>query len=482
MAVEHFLKVLSEFHDRRGIYVVGGAVRNWLLGYPITDFDLAVKGNSHEWAEQIAGVVEGDVVNVGGDYNITRVAKDGEIIFNINGFEGSIKDDLARRDFTVNALAVPLHKWGAERTIIGNEMHIEDAELQILRPVSPTIFKDDGARLLRAFRFSKQYDLVMSSPLIDMMTDDKLHIRNAAPERVTKEFLAILEMERAFENMVDLDQHGLLMEVIPELELCRGVRQPERWHQHDVLWHQFYALRFTEKLMGGRTAYIDRQEFNLTDFSEYFDQKLADGQTRRTMMKLAALTHDIGKPKTQTFDEAKKDIHFYGHDKVGEEIMRNRLSAMKMASKNVNMICKLIRNHMRVHDILDGKATPRAIHRFCRALDEYTLDMLVLGLGDRRGHRTNMDDAEWKKYREGFNRALILSEKPANQPRAGSSFVDGKFIMRSLGIEQGPLVGELLKAVIEAEAVGEVTSKDDAYLLMERMVFAGNQNEEAKNV
>ena len=473
MAMTDFLRVVGELHYRDDVYVVGGTVRNWLLGYPITDdFDLAVKGDSHNLAELIAHITNGDVVKVGGEHNVTRVAKNGEIVFDISGFDDSIEEDLARRDFTVNALAVPLFSWGVDRKIIGDP---SDAEEQILRPVSPTIFKDDGARLLRAFRFSKQYDLYVTSELNNMMIDDKHYLHDAAPERVTKEFLAILALDYAYGNMSALDEIGLLTIVIPELEKCRNVQQPARWHQHDVLHHQFNALRFTEAMMR------DDADSNMgtVNFSDHFDQKVAEGQTRRTMVKLAALTHDIGKPETKEIDKEKRDIHFYGHPEVGEEIMRGRLSDLKMAGKNINMVCKLIRHHMRVHDILDSKASPRAIHRFCRALDEETLDMLILGLGDRRGHRTQIDAGKWQSYVNGFNRALVLSKKPANQPRSGSSYVDGNYIMRSLGVKQGPRVGELLRAVTEAEAIGEVTSEEEAYLFMERIVFPGNQNEKA---
>ena len=471
MAITDFLRIVGELNYRDDVYVVGGTVRNWLLGYPITDdFDLAVKGDSHKLAELIAHITYGDVVNVGGEHNVTRVARNGEIIFDISGFDDTIEEDLTRRDFTVNALAVPLSSWAVDRKIIGDP---SDAENQILRPVSPTIFEDDGARLLRAFRFSKQYDLYITSELKNMMIDDKHHLHDAAPERVMKEFLAILALNYAYGNMVGLDQIGLLTMVIPELEKCRDLRQPARWHQHDVFWHQLNALRFTEALMS-ENGYM-----GAGTFSDYFDQKVASNQTRRTLVKLATLTHDIGKQETQTIDIEKNDIHFYGHQEVGENIMRSRLSNLKMAGKNINMVCKLIRHHMRVHDILDSKASPRAIHRFFRALDSETLDMLILGLGDRRGHRAKFDETKWENYVNGFNRALTLFEKPVNQPPVGSSYVDGKYIMRTLGLEPGPRIGELLRAVTEAEALGEVTNEEEAYLFMERIVFPGDKDEEA---
>ena len=232
MLSEHLKKLAREFHDA-DIYVVGGAVRDWLLMKPITDIDLAVYGEALLYARAIASFVGGSVVNLNGRHNISRVAIDGKIVFDITGFDGTIEEELARRDFTVNALAVLLRNFhGSDKSVIGC---VDDVYNRILEPVSSDIFTDDGVRILRALRIARQCDMVISHELHRLIIRDNYTLSKSAPERIMKEFLHLLSMPQAMMEMRNLDQYGLLAMIFPELEACRGVNQPKKYHMYDVL-------------------------------------------------------------------------------------------------------------------------------------------------------------------------------------------------------------------------------------------------------
>ena len=239
--------LVENFKDVDGLYVVGGAVRDYLMGKKdITDIDLAVKGDSAPFARRVASLISGSFVDVGGDFNVSRVAKDGRIIFDISGFNESIEEDLARRDFTVNALAIPLSDWKKNRRVVGNE---DDINKRILRPVSDTIFQDDGVRLLRAFRLMNQCLLYLSNELKIMIDRDKDCLLKSSQERIQKEFLHLLSFRDTYLNLMDLDKYGLLTLIFPELEKCKGLEQPQDWHYCDVFTHSIITVRFVDSLI-----------------------------------------------------------------------------------------------------------------------------------------------------------------------------------------------------------------------------------------
>ena len=452
---EMVLNRISELNWNSEVYVVGGTVRDMILNQSLTDIDLVVQGSSHELAETVAALVGGSVVPVGGDHDVTRVAMNGKIVVDIAGFEGTIQEDLARRDFTANALALPLQHWPNKESIIGDKV---DLYGRWLRPVNEDIFKVDPVRMLRALRFQHQYRLTFDDTLPRMISEHASSLMNAPIEKVMEEFQKILALPSAFHSIKAMQRFGLLDQIFPELLLCEGVAQPPKYHVFDVMEHQLQTFFHTEFLIKG--SYMGSQ-----DFTAYFDEEVGDNQTRGIMLKLAALLHDIGKPSTVSVDDG--DIHFYDHEKIGARMIYERMRKLKVAKSNAKIIANVVRYHMRPYSLTLG-ATQRAIHHFCRAAGEDVIDILWLGMADKMAHR-QQPDPWWNDYVVGIDRVLELKDQPANSPARKCSFVDGNDLMKELGIDRGPFVGDILAVLCEAEACGEIEDREGALTLARKV-------------
>ena len=448
----HFLKDIET-----DIYITGGTVRDYLTGKArekIGDIDLTVKGDSHKVACQIAEKINGYVVPVGGEFNITRVALPNKMIgYDIRGFNNSIEEDLAKRDFTINALAINLKKWNPNHVeVIGNDMGCIAS--RTLYPVSDTIFKDDGVRLLRAFRLWRQFNFRISGKLERMIIRDKNYLLGSANERITSELLKIMSMDDSWATLISMDTLGLLGIIFPELEKCKDLEQPKDWHIDDVFHHSLNTVRNLESIV----RFKHRHDI---EHKDYFDLPVSDGVNRFTLLKLAALLHDIGKAETQTIDK-DGDIHFYGHEKIGADMVRNRLFHLKLSKHSVDRISKIVRFHMVPHELVKGVATPKAILRFYRKTLGFTLDTLFLGMADRLAHRWKGEES-WAQYAERIKDVWNLQDDPRFSEPLRSSYANGNTIMSWFDLKPGPIIGDILNELIEAEACGQITNDKDAF-------------------
>ena len=418
-------RIAREVSASDEIYLVGGAVRDLLLGNSIHDVDLAVKGSALDLAERLAGPLQLTVVPVGEEHNVVRLAQKGQAVVDIAGFAGTIHTDLARRDFTLNALAIPLSAWFTDRQVISNGGIPEGRELV---PVASGVFAADGVRLLRAVRQAQQYDLTLTGDTLALLRANAEYLRKASEERVRDEFMRILSLPDAFSAVILLDQCGLLTKVIPELEPCRDCPQPPEHHEFDVLWHQLHALRFAELLTEPANKAMT------PEFVEHFDSLAGDGYSRRTLLKLSALVHDLGKPDTLSHSDT---YHFYQHEHVGQVIAKNWLNSLKFSQQNVDMVSTLVRDHLRPHVIIRPGVTRRAMHHFCRDLGDNLIDGFFLAMSDGLAAREQDYRLIWDDVIVGRDRLLAFSREPVNQPAGVCSFVNGNDVMREFGVDPG---------------------------------------------
>ena len=453
--IPHYQELMNSFHNQEA-YVVGGAVRNWLMGEPISDIDIAVNGDAKFWARKVAARVDGSVVNVE-KHNTARVAIGGKIIYDISGFYSLIQEDLAERDFTMNALAVPLSEWNGVRTVVGQLDGIDDARSRTLRAVSDGIFKADSVRLLRAFRLTIQYGLTLDSSLGKLIIRDSDHLANAAAEQISKEFMAGMSLPTASRFIERLSLHRLMEYVIPELCNCEGVVQPHQYHNFDVMNHQLMAIDFSEWLswIGGYMG--------ADDYSDYLSQEVCAGYDRATVLKLAALMHDIGKPLTKSVGKDNKII-FHGHAEKGAEIVYESLSRLKMPNKIIDMVARMVRFHMRVHEMVRDSASSRTIHRFYRVAGDVGKDTVILGMADKLAQKTHIDPAMWDKYNEECKSIIEEEGQPCNQPGSTCEFANGNDLMNWFNLEEGQIIGDTLSHLKEEEAEGNVYDPGSAKL------------------
>lgn len=411
-----------------GAYLVGGAVRDALLGRTPTDSDWLVP-DPEEAARRDAELLGGQafvldraraywrVVHAAGTRDYTPLPR-------------GLEHDLARRDFTINAIA--LDRAGTLYDPCGGR---QDLGSGVLRMISRENLEADPLRALRGARLATQLDMTISP-------DTRAAIREIAHaqhqgilllpawERVGDELEKILNHPSAPHGVDALRELTLLALYLPELAQTQGVEQGG-FHHLDVFEHSVEALR---QLQLG--------------FPE------AD-----PALRWATLLHDVAKPACKSVDESGRFHHFYGHAQAGAELAKSILRRLRRSERAAERVGALVHYHM-VQLPKNEKEARRFVHRRRDLLPE----LLKLMIADREAARGPLSsDKSRHAYRLALSRVLaILAEPPAAKP-----LLDGNEIMSLLGLEPGPRVGEALQLIQEAEAVGDIRSREEAIAVLE---------------
>ncbi|HEY9869080.1 MAG TPA: HD domain-containing protein [Candidatus Obscuribacterales bacterium] len=437
------------------IYLVGGYLRDVLMGrlgghgLP-KDFDYAVSGAAVPFARAVAAELNGHFVLLDADSDTARVVlEDGTMLDFAGCVGGGIESDVVRRDFTMNALA-----WDPDRPdeildLVGGRADIAS---RIIRAISESNFVDDPLRMLRAFRFLATIGGTIETGTAAMIKRHCRLIASTAAERVCYELFLILDSPSAGSALKQMGATGLVEVIFPELAATRAV-PPNAFH-HLGLWdHSLEAVCQAEYLLPALP------EWALPDLAG----ELSSGVTRLAATKLACLIHDIGKPDTWAVTPEGRHT-FYGHDRLGAEMTERIALRLKWSRPLERFVVKLVRWHLRPGQLFhQGQPTDRAIHRFYRALGPDVPPLLLLALADLGATRGTGMDPEVRASLED-NLLGLLKRFPAFREGASKQarLLDGRQVMRLLGVGPGPLLGELLEALAEAQALNEVSTRKDA--------------------
>ena len=468
-------------------WLVGGAVRDALLGRDVQDIDLAVTGDAQPVGQAVADHLGATAVPLP-EWNIVRVALPGfadnprPFLIDISGHAGSIEDDLRSRDFTVDAMGIPIGCWDSDErydAIIDPLNGRADLARRVLRAGGDGVFNADPGRMLRAVRLAQQVGLRMEPDTARLIRRDAHLLDRVSPERVRDEFMAILAADGARPQLEVLDRLDLLCRVIPELEAARDCQQPRSHHYWDVWGHLLHCVEYAEEVTAGHR---NNAIYTMAPWTEkgdaYFSQIVGDGHTRRTVLKLAALLHDIAKPQIRAAD-ADGRVRFLGHSEQGSDIAQARLSSLRMSRRITDLVADMVLHHLRPSQLRHGSAmpSPRAIFRFYRDVGPAAVDTLYLAMADVLAARgPDLSPERWANYARMV--AAVL-ESGAEQPgnRTGNPpLINGHDLMDTLDLPPGPRIGSLLERLREAEAVGEISSREDAIELAARLVNQGEQS------
>ncbi len=459
-------------------FLVGGFLRDALLGRQTCDIDVAIRADGPmPLAEELARRLGGTFVPLSHEHHVARVVVDspdyGRRNVDLSGIQGSLKDDLLRRDFTIDALALPLDCWDRPDwldCIMDPTGGRADLDNHVIRAIGPKVFRDDPVRLLRAVRLSAQLSFHIDPETLELMRPDSPLVANLAGERVRNELLAILASENVKDHLRTMDDLGLLCAIIPELQAAKGVSQP-REHYWDVFDHSIETVGALERVLspGTRNSGSDALASLVPwspEIDEHFAEEVSDGYTRATMLKMGALLHDVAKPQTKMVDPKGK-TRFLGHHSIGAEVCRDIAGRLRVSNRGADMLATLVDNHLRPTQMCQGGAMPthRAIYRYFRDVGDTAIDTLYLSLADHlaaRGPTITMDG--WKEHIDITEHILNVGTKeqaPENMPR----LITGHDVMRKLGLQPGPLVGKILEEVRGAQASGTVRDADSALVL-----------------
>ncbi len=475
--VRTHLEAIAGYLERHGIegYLVGGSVRDAILGKPSDDLDLAVRAEVGPVARSLGRALRASVVVLDRDRQIYRLAlRDRGRFIDLTPIEGDLAEHARSRDFTIDSLLLDLTGWSADDAaaqIIDFTGGLDDLRRGMVRVASDRAFVEDGARLLRAVRLAVELGFVIEPGTAALQRRDASSLDSVARERVRDELCRILMAPRPTEGLRLLDEARLLTAVIPELEAARGVDQPKE-HYWNVLEHSLEAVAAVDRVLRRAPGPDPVTEVLPWDdtMAGYFNEEVSGGRTRSLTLKLAALLHDIAKPQTKTIEEDGR-IRFIGHPKQGAEAAEAIMERLRFSNRETRMVVTMVREHLRPGLITrDDGPTGRALYRYFKDAGEVAIDTIFLSFADYLAARGPLlETPDWKRYSTGIHDMLIKwRERPTEV--LPPKFVDGNDLMRELGLEPGPVLRVLLEAVQEAQATGEVATPEEAVALARRVL------------
>jgi poly(A) polymerase len=472
------IKVSGLLHQQNcPAFIVGGFVRDRLLSRDIADIDIAVEGDALSIAEEVANVIDGRYVLLDEINKVGRVVvlDEQQWCLDFTSFSTNIKDDLARRDFTIDAMAVELQDAiSGSLQIIDPFSGKSDLKKKLVRAMNPQIFTEDAARLLRCVRLAAELGFKIEPETESLIKKDCRLARRVPGERLREELVRILALPGSAISIRYLDKLGLLTEIIPELEEMRGAQQPKE-HYWDIFNHSVETMATAEFLLRqSKWKYGKDDLLTVTPWSEeigrHFDEEVSSGSNRKLLLKIGALMHDIAKPATRTVDETGR-TRFLGHAKEGAVSAAAILERMRFSGREIRLVENLIYHHLRPAQMAnDGLPTSRAIYRFFRDTEDAGIDILVLALADYLAtHGPKLDIQEWKQHNLLIN--FILTEHSRQQIKVlPVKLIDGHDLMDIFNLKPGRLLGELLAEVREAQAAEELRTREEAVELVRKLL------------
>lgn len=441
--------VRAAFPDADDAWLVGGAVRDVLMGRPLADWDLVTTGDPEATARTCAHRLGAPVFPLSERHGAWRIVAAGHEI-DVTGAPDGITADLARRDFTINAIAVRLADARLE-AVPGALDDIADARLRL---VADGAFRDDPLRLLRLVRLAAELDLDVEDGTADVARRDAGLAAEPAGERQRMELERMLAARDPVDAIRMLDDLGLLAVVLPEVKALEGVVQ-NRYHHLDVFDH-------TLQVLDAACDLVDAPAFAFGDLAPGVRDALAaelDGDADvATAVRWGALLHDIAKPMTRTtFEDGH--IGFPGHAQQGAELATAILGRLRASSALQRCVAVLVREHLRLGFMVgrDGIG-PREIHRYRVATDPYGVPAVIVSLADRWATRGVRARQRWIRRHEETARTLVrgLLEPPL------PALIRGDALAAALGLPPGPALGVLLAEIAEEQAAGTVTTAEAA--------------------
>ena len=427
------------------VYVVGGVVRDLILGRTIHDIDLMVEGDGILFAKKLAisiGVkkivpfekfgtalipnklLQIEVASSRMEQYDSTSRKPSEVK------SASLKEDLKRRDFTINAMAMDIHpeNFGEIMDPLGG---VSDLEKKILRtPLDPDkTFSDDPLRMMRAAYFASKLDFKIEPQCRISIIKQAKRIKIVSWERIREEFIKILTTIKPSVGLVILQKTGLMKIVFPEIDIMYDMKQSSEWHHKDIFSHTLQVVDNAAEL------------------------------TEKMKVRFAALVHDIAKPRTRKIDP-KKGYTFYGHDAIGERMLNKVAKRMRLSNHLANYLKKLTLLHLRPIALVKSEVTDSAVRRLMVSAGNELEDLMVLCRADI----TTKNSKLVKKYLNNFDivekkMQVVLDKDSAEKFQ---SPIRGKEIMDIFGLEEGKEIGIIKKSVEEAILDGEIDNTYEA--------------------
>lgn len=481
--VERVRKALPTSQE---IYLVGGAVRDLLLSRPHHDFDFVLPAKAIAAARRVANALSADFYLLDETRDAGRVllTENGmRITLDFIGFLGTdIETDLAARDLTINAMAIDLRNPEA---LLDPFDGASDILAKRIRGCSPDSFRSDPVRVLRAVRLAASFGMKIEKETRQYMRAAAQGLQRVSPERLRDEIFRLLEAPKLAASLQALDLLGALDEVFPELYAFKGIEQSAP-HAFDVWGHTMHVVAKLESGLAvlGETyspegagdllngLVVLRLGRYRAQINELMAQELVPGRTRRGLLMLAAIFHDTGKPTTRGVEESGR-IRFIGHEDVSAELVVQRARELHLSKGEAELLETVVRQHGRPFALTQTGAAPtrRTIYRFFRDAKGAGVDICLLSLADFMGkYSADLPQDALAEHLETLRALLEAHFENPEQAVRPPALLNGDELMKELGLKPGPKVGEILEALREGQAAGEVNSRAEAIALAKSLL------------
>ncbi len=444
------------------VFLVGGYIRDILLGRDKErdEMDFMVVGDGTEFARRLAEKFGVKKVNIYKTYGTAHFVY-GKMNFEFVGArresykresrnpvveQGTFEDDIKRRDFTINAIALSLSDKDFGK-IIDTFNGIEDIKKKIIRtPLDPfETFSDDPLRIMRAIRFAATLNFTIEPKTFEAIKETRERLKIITKERITEEFLKIMSAPKPSVGLILMQESGVMEIVFPEVAKLAGVDQRKDYHHKDVFLHTVQVVDNVAKV------------------------------SDNLWLRVAALLHDIAKPVTKRFIEGI-GWTFHGHEEIGARMIEKIFRRMKFPMNKAPYVEKLVRLHLRPIALVDETVTDSAIRRLIVAAGDDLNDLITLCRADI----TSKNQKKVERYLRNYDLVMqkVVEVREKDKLRAFQSPVRGDEIMKICNLKPSKKVGEVKKAIEEAILDGKIENTYEAaydYLMRIKKDFCGDE-------
>lgn len=478
-----FAQILNRVRDAlpndQQAYLVGGAVRDALMGRPNKDLDFVVR-------DRAINVARGVANRLGGAFYPLDVEHDtGRVILRLENGEKFILDfsvqrgpdltsDLMARDFTINAIAVDVNDPQVTYDPLGGVIDLKD---KIIRSCTSTSIQEDPLRILRGIRLAAMGDFHIQPTTLELMRAGISGLETVSNERIRDEFFHILTERIPHTSLRALEMLGVVEQLFPELQLLKGVTQSAP-HFENVWAHTLRVIdrlgmivallspqhdeELTSSYAGGMVA-LKLGRFR-NQINQHLNSQIVPDRSLRSLLWMSALYHDVGKSFTRAVAENGR-IRFIGHERCSAELVSERAREFRLSRRENDRLVVVAKNHLRPILLAQTSNMPtkRAVYRFFRDTGVAGVDVCLLALADTWAtFGPALSEHVWTHQLDVVKILLEAWWERAEYSISPPVLVNGQDLIDRLGLEPGPQIGQLLAEIREAQVVGEINNKEDA--------------------
>ncbi len=446
---ERLISFLRKFKEREDFFLVGGAVRDLFFNRKINDLDLIIKEDVGSLVFFAHHYLSFYLVPLAREWGVFRLTK-GHFFLDFANFKGkSLEEDLGARDFTFNAMAIPIKSLFEGKFIIIDPFNgLKDLKEKKIRILGEKNLLEDPLRILRGYRFFAQNFGKIEEKTRNLFKKHRKKLHFCASERILTELNYILTSFSTYKTFLLMEEDGVLEEIFPEFNPCKGVPQPT-FHHLDVYGHLLETLKWSEEILRSPETYLE-----ISKNSEFEEEEFI------ISVKLASFFHDLGKAYTFKISDR---ITFYGHEKVSAELFKRRAEVLKLKKTLINKIANLIKNHMRPFHLLNEKEEGRLTTRAKRNLIKdvpYLKELFIVCMADSLASKGPDKEKDYEERLKTFFRELFLFKKDFEKEIVKKRLVTGDDLI-ALGFKPGPIFKEILQEVEVIQMERKLVTKEE---------------------